>query len=104
MARSVDSSLELFPREKLRIRSLKLKLGQRARFVLVDFSLRERRVANAVSKQIERLVQVLDEAARADRARQRRQTGGSSQGGAESINLLGDVLAGARLRAFAQQR
>ena len=64
MARAVDRLLKLFRRQKLRNRSLKLKLGQRACFVFVDFSLRERRIANNVRKQLERLVQVLNQAAR----------------------------------------
>src|SRR6185503_15793251 len=104
MARSIDRFLELFRREKLRDRSLKLKLRECACFVFVDFSLRKRRVANNVCKQLERLVQVLNQPARANRARQRRQARVCSESRAECINLLRDVFTGARLRSFPQQR
>src|SRR6185369_12589418 len=55
-------------------------------------------------KQLKRLVQVLDQTARADHARQRRQTGVGCQRRSERINLLGDVFAGTLGGAFAQQR
>ena len=69
MVRAVDRALKLLRSEKLRNRTLELKLGQGACFVLVDFRLRERRIANDVGKQIECLVQVLNQTTGADRAR-----------------------------------
>src|SRR5215203_5390098 len=104
MARAVDRLAELLRRQELRNRSLKLKLRESACFVLVDFRLRESWVANDVRKQLERLVQVLDEAARADHTRQRRQTGVSGEGRSKSIDLLRDIFAGALGCSFAQQR
>src|SRR5690349_19814448 len=104
MARAVDRSLKLFRREKLRNRSLQLKLRECACFEFVDFSLRERRIANDIRKQIKRLVQVLNQATHVDRADHRRQTGAGSQRSSESVNLLRDVFAGALGGAFTQQR
>ena len=69
MVRAVDSALELFRREKLRNGSLKLELGQRARFELIDFGLRERWIANRVRKQVQCLVQILHQTTRADGTR-----------------------------------
>src|SRR5215212_656766 len=104
MARAVDRLAELLRRQELRNRSLKLKLCESACFVLIDFRLRESWMANNVRKQLERLVEVLDEAARADHTRQRRQTRVSSEGRSKSINLLRNVFAGALRCSFAQQR
>src|SRR5262249_15545351 len=104
MARTVNRLVELFLRQKTRTRSLNLKLRQSAGFVLVDFSLRERRIANHVSKQVECLVQVLNQSTRADDTRQGRQSGSSSQGRTKRINLFGNVFAGPFCRAFTQQR
>ena len=66
MIRAVDRALKLLCCQKLRVRSLKLELRQRARLVLVDFSLRERRVADDVGKQIERLIEILNQTAGSD--------------------------------------
>src|ERR1700752_273301 len=104
MASSIDRALELLRRQKLRNRSLKLKLGQRAGFVFIDLGLRESRIANDVRKQIQRLVQILNQATGGNSAGQRRKAGVRTQSCADRINLLGDVLAGTLRRALAQQR
>ncbi len=103
MARAVDRALKLFRCQKLRNRTLELKLGQRARLVLIDLSLRVRRVANDVSKKIECLVHVFNQTTGADHARHRREARVCREGRAESINLLGDVLARTLAGAFTQQ-
>src|ERR1041385_7408446 len=50
MVCAIDCALKLFRREKLRNRSLELKLGQRPRLVLIHLTLRARRVANDADK------------------------------------------------------
>jgi len=104
MVRAIDGFVELLLREKLRDRSLKLKLGQRSCLVLVDFSLRERRVANDVGKQVEGLVQVLDQTARVHHAGHRGQPGVRAERRSDSVNLFGNVFARALGGPFTQQR
>src|ERR1041385_636768 len=103
MVCAIDCALKLFRREKLRNRSLELKLGQRPRLVLIDLSLRERRIANNVGKQIECLVKILDQSAGVDGARHGGGTGVCVRGAAECATFFGYLFPRPLAGAFTKQ-